>query len=402
VTGDYLLVFAVAAITVLVTTPLARRLSLWLGAVDRPGRRRIHAAPTPRLGGLAIFAGVIAAVGVASRLETFDDVFRTTSEPEAVLLASAMIVAIGLLDDLRGVSAPAKLAGQIFAAGILVLFGIALLFVYIPGNPGTVVSLGTELAALFTIVAVVAMINAVNLIDGLDGLAAGIVAIAAIALFWYTQLADATTLGLPSVSSLLLVAVAGACMAFLVFNFHPASIFMGDTGAMLLGMLLAAAGVSAIGSTIQPTRGTFAAFSIPVLVPVLVLAVPFADTIWAILRRLRSGRAVFSPDKKHLHHRLVELGHSQRRAVLVMYYWSALLAFAAVGVSLLPPLVVAGVFGGGVSLAVAVAAVPRLARMRRRPAETEGQRAFVFSFTKSSRSTPKTPSDQRKRDSRLL
>jgi UDP-GlcNAc:undecaprenyl-phosphate/decaprenyl-phosphate GlcNAc-1-phosphate transferase len=402
VASDYLMVFAVAAVTVLVTTPLARRLSLWLGAVDRPGQRRIHAAPTPRLGGLALFAGVVAAVGVASRLETFEEVFRTTSEPEAVLLASAMIVAVGLLDDLRGVPAPAKLAGQILAAGILVLFGITLLFVYIPGNPGTVVSLGTELGALFTIVAVVAMINAVNLIDGLDGLAAGIVAIAALALFWYTQLADATTLGLPSASSLLLVAVAGSALAFLVFNFHPASIFMGDTGAMLLGLLLAAAGVSAIGSTIQPTRGTFAAFSIPVLVPVLVLAVPFVDTIWAILRRLRSGRAVFSPDKKHLHHRLVELGHSQRRAVLVMYYWSALVAFAAVGASLLEPLVVAGVFGGGVALAAAAAAVPRLARSRRRPVETEARRAFVLSFTRASSEDEKTPSDQGKHGRELL
>jgi UDP-GlcNAc:undecaprenyl-phosphate/decaprenyl-phosphate GlcNAc-1-phosphate transferase len=399
---DYLVVFAVALVTVLVTTPVVRWAALRFGAVDEPGHRHIHARPTPTLGGISIFAGVVAAIAVASQLPAFDEVFRTTSEPEAVLLASAVIVALGIADDVRGISAPAKLAGQVLAAGTIVLFGVTLLFVYIPGNPGYLVSLSPDLGALFTIAAIVAMINAVNLIDGLDGLAAGIVAIAATALFVYVQLAEVHTLGLPSSAALLLAAVAGASLAFLLYNFHPASIFMGDTGAMLLGLLLAAAGVSAIGGAMQPTRGTFAAFSIPVLVPVLVLAVPFADTAWAILRRLRSGRAVFSPDKKHLHHRLVEIGHSQRRAVLVMYYWSALVAFVAVGLGLLPLPVVVGVFTGGVALALAVAAVPRLARSLHRPGGGGPGGNFVFSFTRSRRDSEKTPPDLRKRGRRPL
>jgi len=352
---DHALVFAAALVTVLIATPLSSKLAFRLGAVDLPGERRVHQKPTPRLGGLAIFLALLVAMGVGSQLDGFRQVFRSTSEPQAILLASLVVVLLGVLDDTRGVSAPAKLAGQILAGGVLVLFGVTLLFVYIPGNPGSVVSLGGDLGALLTVLAVVAMINTVNLVDGLDGLAAGIVAIAAISLFGYVQFSDATTLGVASSASLVLAAVIGATLGFLVFNFNPASVFMGDTGAMLLGLLLSAAGVSAIGSTVQPTRGAFAAFSVPVLVPVLVLAVPFVDTTWAIVRRVGSGQPVFSPDKRHLHHRLLEIGHSQRRAVLIMYYWSALLAFAAVGVGLFDLAVVVGVLGLGIALAFAVA-----------------------------------------------
>lgn len=393
---DFLVVFATALVVVAVTTPLFRRISFFLGAVDQPSERRVHQRPTARLGGLALFAGILAALGVAARLPSFRQVFEDTSEPLAILFASLIVVIVGVLDDWKGVSAPAKLAGQILAAGTLVLFGVHLLFVYIPGNPGNVVSLGTDLGALLTVVAIVAMINAVNLVDGLDGLAAGIVAIAALALFAYTQLSEAATVGLGS-APLLLAAIAGATLGFLVFNFHPASIFMGDTGAMLLGLLLAAAGVSSIGGTVQPTRGAFAAFSVPVLVPVFVLAVPFLDTIWTILRRLRSGQAVFSPDKRHLHHRLIEIGHSQRRAVLIMYYWSALLAFGAVGVGLWPVPVVGAVLAIGAGLALVTALIGRLARRRRRANERHRAQDFVFSFTKFPADDEKSVSDLRKR-----
>ncbi|MEX0659945.1 MAG: MraY family glycosyltransferase [Egibacteraceae bacterium] len=385
---------------VVVATPAARRLALRVGAIDQPDERRVHELPTPRLGGLALFVGVLAGLGVASLLPSADirAVFAETSEPQAIVLACLVIVALGLLDDIRGISAPAKLAGQVVAAGTLALSGVNLTFVYLPfvNFPrGTVGVLGPDLAAIVTIVVVVAMINAVNLIDGLDGLAAGIVAIAAGALFAYVQLSQAVTDGLPSSSGLVLAAVIGACLAFLIYNFNPASIFMGDTGAMLLGLLLAAAGVSAIGGTIQPSRGAFAAFSIPVLVPALVLAVPFADTVWTILRRLRGGRAVFSPDKKHLHHRLVEIGHSQRRAVLIMYYWSALLAFTGVGVSLLPLSAVAVVLGIGVAAPLVAMVVGRLRRARHRG---DGRaRRFVSSFTKSDPPDPDSPADLRKR-----
>ena len=386
---DYLIVLGTAAATVVVATPPSRWLAYALSAVDRPGGRRVHTQTTPRLGGVAIYVGILAAMAVASRLPTFEAVFATTSDPEALLLAATVMVAVGLIDDIRGLSAPAKLAGQLVAAGILVLFGIVLRFVYVPGDIGTVV-LSTDLGVLLTIA-----LNAVNLVDGLDGLAAGIVAIAAAALFVYVHLggAEQRAFGLATSPELVFVALVGACLGFLLFNFHPASVFMGDAGAMLLGLLLGAAGVSAVGGVVVPGGSDFAALSIPVLVPALVLAVPFFDTTWTILRRLRSGRAIFSPDKKHLHHRLIEIGHSHRRAVLIMYYWSALLAFAAVGVGLVPVRLVVAVLGAGVGLAVLVAVVGRGARRWRSRGARNGQK-FVLSFTKSGTSDRQTASDQ--------
>ncbi len=391
---DYLIVVGTAFITVVVATPPSRWLAYALSAVDRPGGRRVHTQTTPRLGGAAIFVGVLAAMAVASRLPTFEAVFATTSDPEALLLASSVIVAVGLVDDVRGLSAPAKLAGQLVAAGILVLFGVVLRYVYVPGDIGTVV-LSTDLGVLLSVALIVGMVNAVNLVDGLDGLAAGIVAIAAAAQFVYVHLggAEQRAFGLATSPELVFVALVGACLGFLLFNFHPASVFMGDTGAMLLGLLLGAAGVSAVGGVVMPSGSDFAALSIPVLVPALVLAVPFFDTIWTILRRLRSGRAIFSPDKKHLHHRLIEIGHSHRRAVLIMYYWSALLAFAAVGVGLLPLRLVLGVLAAGVGLAVGIAITGRVARRWRRRRGRNGQK-FVLSFTKSGGSDGENASDQ--------
>ncbi|CAN5194346.1 MraY family glycosyltransferase [soil metagenome] len=335
---DHLLVAGASFAVVVIVTPLVRRVAAWLGAVKVPGERHIHSKPTPELGGLAMLAGVIAALFAATRLDTFGELFRTTSEPETVMLAAFVITYVGLVDDTRTRSPGAKLAGQILAAGTLVVFGLTIRFVYIPFGTGEIYSLSPDAAALLTIVAVVAMINAVNLVDGLDGLAAGIVAIAAAALFAYIQFTPTGEVPVtPAVSSasLVLVAVVGACLGFLIYNTNPASIFMGDTGAMLLGLLLAAAGVSAIGSTVEPTSTDFFVASVPVLIPALVLAVPFLDTALAILRRLGSGRSISSPDKKHLHHRLVALGHSQRRAVLVLYAWSALLAGVVVGPALL-------------------------------------------------------------------
>lgn len=360
--ADFLVVGTVAFLTVLLTTPVVAWLARRIGAVVAPRERDVHEVATPTMGGLAIFAGILAAIAVASFLSSFDEVFALTNEPEAVVLASMLIVALGVVDDTRGVRAPAKLAGQILATGLLVLFGLALRWVWIPGNPGTTLALSPDLQAILTIGLVVAMMNAVNLVDGLDGLAAGIVTIAAGALFCYTQF-DQFVGQAPSTGPLLLAALVGACLGFLVHNFNPASIFMGDTGAMLLGLLLGSAGVSAVGSSyLPPGRGTFAALSIPVLVPVFVLAIPFVDTAVTIVRRLLSGDAVFSPDKRHLHHRLLEIGHSQRRAVLIMYYWSALLAFATVGASQLETPVLVAFLAAGVGLALLVTLGFRISR----------------------------------------
>jgi UDP-GlcNAc:undecaprenyl-phosphate GlcNAc-1-phosphate transferase len=416
--GEYLpslVIFGVAFAATAVATPVVRRLAPSLGALDTPSERHIHTSAIPSLGGLAMLAGLLAAVGAGVFVPAFEAVYRTTSEPEAIVLASLVIAAVGFVDDTTGVSPPAKLAAQIVGAGMLALFGLSLLFVYIPGSPGLIQSLGPEFGALLTVAVAVVMINAVNLADGLDGLAAGIAGIAAVALFVYVQLGDPQTFVDASAAPLVLAAVAGVCAGFLVHNFHPASIFMGDTGAMLLGLLLAAGGLSAIrGTTPLPSRGDFAAFSVPVLIPLLVLAVPLLDTVWTIARRLRMGRALFSPDKKHLHHRLLEIGHSHRRVVLIMYYWSALVAFVGVGVSLLPMRTVATVLGAGVALAVGYSLVGRVlhrAKRRkarrtdptagrshamRRDASPRGDDGFVPTFTSSQGDPGERPADQRK------
>ncbi|MEE8599701.1 glycosyltransferase family 4 protein [Euzebya tangerina] len=346
---DHLIVAGASFVAVVLATPAVKRLAFAIGAVKRPGERDIHDRATPEIGGLAILFGVVIALLAATRLDAFDELFRTTSEPESVVLAAAVITLVGLIDDTRSLGPGGKLAGQVLAAGVLVLFGLTINFVYIPFGDGGIFSLAPDAAALLTIVAVVAMINAVNLIDGLDGLAAGIVAIAAAALFVYTQFVpQGQVVVTPTIASasLVLAAIIGACFGFLVFNTHPASIFMGDTGSMLLGLLLAAAGVSAIGNTAEPTRSDFFVVSIPVLIPALVLALPFLDIALAIIRRLVSGQGIATPDRKHLHHRMVEIGNSQRQAVILLYIWSALLAVVVVGPAMTDttwPFTVAGV-----------------------------------------------------------
>ncbi len=402
---QHAIVAGVAFVVVVVVTPLVRVVARVIGAVAVPGERHIHARPTPTLGGLAMLGGVFAAVGVATRLPAFDEVFRTTSEPEAIVLAALVIATVGAIDDTRGLSPPAKLAGQLLAAGMLVLFGVSLRWVYVPGDPGTIVNLGPDLAAIVTIIAVVAMMNAVNLVDGLDGLAAGVVAIAAAALFVYSQFGDPGRVAGIAVSSdsLFLAAVVGTCLGFLVYNWHPASVFMGDTGALLLGLLLAASGISAIGTTIQPTRTDFAVASVPVLVPALVLAVPFVDTILAIVRRLLGRRSIAAGDRQHLHHRLLAIGQSQPRAVLTLYYWSALLAFGVVAPSLLPARVVVNVLLSGILLGILMMLLGALRRhlrrsARRRAKGTGGDAEIVYAFTSRPRQSSKTASDLRKHE----
>jgi UDP-GlcNAc:undecaprenyl-phosphate/decaprenyl-phosphate GlcNAc-1-phosphate transferase len=365
--ADYLIVAGVAMATTVAAVPLVKRLARVVGAVSYPEARRIHTAPTPVLGGLGMFAGVVVAFFAGSRLGAFDDVFSQTSDPEAVLLAAAIVVLLGVVDDVRGMAAPVKLVGQLLAGALLVLFGMSLLFLYLPGNPPTLINLSPDLSTLLTVTGIVVAINAVNLADGLDGLAAGMIGIGALALLVYVETAPETgtsVIPTPSVAPLVLCALVGVCAGFLVFNFHPASVFMGDTGSMLLGLLLAAAGIAALEVVYLPGETDIAAISAPIFVPLLVLAVPLFDTVWAIGRRVRGGGSVFTPDKRHLHHRLVEIGHSQRRAVLTMYYWSAVLAFAGVGTSVFAPSTVGYVLIGAILVPVASSLVRRAVRRR--------------------------------------
>jgi UDP-GlcNAc:undecaprenyl-phosphate/decaprenyl-phosphate GlcNAc-1-phosphate transferase len=329
--GSYLLAFAVSAGVSFLVTPLVRRLSLRLGWIDQPSDRKVHPKPTPTAGGLAIFAGVAAGLLVSRFIPFLSGLHETTSDMEAALVASLVIVLVGLIDDTRGMSPLGKLAGQILAAGLLVLAGVQLLYFYFPGQG--VLSLSPDLAVPLTVLWVVAMINAVNLIDGLDGLAAGMVSIGAAAFFLYMAFGPGAG-GAPSTAALLAAIVAGAAIGFLPWNFYPARIFMGDTGSGLLGLMMAVATISGVGrNPYPPSGGDLAAIAIPVAVPLLVLAVPFLDVLLAIVRRMRKGLGVHHADKEHIHHRLMDIGHSQRQAVLLMYLWSALISGCALAVA---------------------------------------------------------------------
>jgi UDP-GlcNAc:undecaprenyl-phosphate GlcNAc-1-phosphate transferase len=289
--------------------------------------------PTPTAGGVAIFLGVAVGIGVSYLLPFLADLHRTSSDPDAALLAALVIVIVGFLDDTRGVSPLGKLAGQVLAAGLLVLLGVQLLYFYIPGF-GTVV-LDPGLGIPLTVLWVVATVNAVNLIDGLDGLAAGMVAIGAIAFFVYMYWGPGPN-GEPTSAALLSAAAGGAAVGFLPWNFHPAKIFMGDSGAMLLGLVMGVATVSGVGrNAYGPTGGDLAAIAIPIVVPLLVLAVPILDVVLAILRRVRRRIGILHADKQHIHHRLLDIGHSHRQAVLLMYLWSALISGCALAVAFL-------------------------------------------------------------------
>ena len=366
---EYLLVLCVAAAVTYLLTPLARRFAVRFGAMAQPRDRDVHAIPTPRLGGLAIYAGVCAAFLVAGSLPALSRVFRY-SDVQAITIAGGLIVLLGAADDRWGIDALTKLAGQVVAAGVMVLYGLELLTITLPGVGA--VSLGPESVPL-TIVLALLTVNAINFVDGLDGLAAGVGAIAALAFFAFSySLASGSITGgvaQDRITSPTLIAavLAGACLGFLPHNFNPARIFMGDSGSMLIGLMLAAAVTSLTGqvsyANLPSSAGPAAGLPVllPLLLPFAVLAVPFVDLLLAVVRRTRAGRSPFAPDKAHLHHRLLEIGHSHTRAVLIMYFWTALLAFAFVALSLSSgPLPVVAGAGVVAAAALVLSSVPRL------------------------------------------
>lgn len=329
-----------------------------IGAVDRPSDRKVHPRPTPTLGGTAIFCGILVALAVAYFIPFFSQLYRNSSELYAALIAGSVIFAVGVFDDIKGAIPMGKLAGQVLAAGLLVLLGVQLLYIWFPGQG--IISLSSDLSVPLTILWVLAMVNAINLIDGLDGLAAGQVAIASIAFFLFIFRTPGLY-GDASPAALISAVTAGAALGFLPWNFNPAKIFMGDSGAMLLGLMMAVATISGVGrSAYPPSGGDVAAFSIPVLVPLLVLAIPFLDVILAIIRRVKSRRPVSHADKEHIHHRLLDIGHSHRQAVLLMYLWSILLAGCALAVAFINGRTTVAIIVSALLLVFAVTFVPRI------------------------------------------
>jgi UDP-GlcNAc:undecaprenyl-phosphate/decaprenyl-phosphate GlcNAc-1-phosphate transferase len=335
---EYLLTLVVAAAVTYLMTPVARRLALRWGAMTEVRDRDVHAIPTPRLGGVAMLAGFAASLLVALHLPFLGPTFAEGSDVRALLSGAVLIVLLGVADDKWELDAITKLAGQVLVAGVLVLQGVQMLYLPVggiggasDGSPGAFV-LGRAEGTVLTILIVVATINAVNFVDGLDGLAAGIVAIAATSFFAFSYLlAIDDNLDRATTSGIIAASLMGICFGFLPHNFSPARIFMGDSGSMLLGLLLASTTITLTG-TVNPndvSGENIAPALVPLLLPIAVMLVPFIDMLLAIIRRTRAGRSPFSPDKQHLHHRLLEIGHSHARAVIVMYLWSAVISYAA-------------------------------------------------------------------------
>ncbi len=351
---EYLLCLAVAAAVTYLVTPLARRFALRWGAMAEVRDRDVHRSPTPRLGGLAMFAGLLAAFLVAWQLPRMGSVFESSREPIGLLSACLILVLLGMVDDKWGLDAPTKFAGQALAAAVMSLQGVSILWLPINGT----LQLDPLTSTLLTILVVVVAVNAINFVDGLDGLAAGIVGIGAVAFFTYCYLlAVENGFTRATLATLICACLAGMCAGFLPHNIYPARVFMGDTGSMLIGLLLAASVITLSGQLDPSALGTSVLLPalLPILLPVAVLAVPLVDLVLAVVRRTRARRSPFAPDKQHLHHRLLELGHSQRRAVLLMYGWSGVIAFTAVSLAFVRPSVSFAFFLAGVGgLAVAV------------------------------------------------
>ena len=345
---DHVLAFMIALGMALVLTPAVIAFARRTGALDQPDARKVHARPIPRIGGIGIYAAFM--VSVLAQLLFADVTPEFMTSLIGLLAGGTIIVAIGIIDDYCDLPARVKLLGQILAAAVLVI-GFDVRIDVITDPFGDYIYL-EFLAIPATIFWVVGLTNTVNLIDGLDGLAAGVSTIAAVTIFLV-----AMEEGIPFVA-MITAALAGAAVGFLYYNFNPARIFMGDTGSMFLGFMLA--GVSVVGAVKS-------AATIALIVPILALGLPILDTTFAIVRRARNHRPIFKPDKGHLHHRLLAHGVTQKQAVLLMYVVSALFGLCALALTavsmqaamLIITVVAAAVFVGARKLGILQMDVPQ-------------------------------------------
>ena len=327
----YGVILVVAALSAWGLTFPARRLAVVVGYVAQPDERKVHRQVTPAAGGAAMFVAMLVAWAVAASIPAFDPLFRGSSEPLGLILGAAAIFVVGLIDDFRDMSAPAKVAGEVLAATILYFMGVTWFQFKIP--LAGLVQLSPEWTPLLTALWVIAITNAVNLIDGLDGLAAGVVAIASGALAVYgLHLQHLGNLPLDNIGPLIAVITCGICLGFLPHNFYPAKIFMGDAGALLLGLLMAAS-TMLIGGRVSGNVGGVAThtgqtyfFYLPLFIPFFILGVPMVDMAFAFVRRTANRTGFATPDKNHLHHRLLRLGHGHRRSVLILWTWTLILS----------------------------------------------------------------------------
>ena len=377
---EYALVFGVAVLVTFLATGLIRLLAVKVGAFTPIRERDVHTAPIPRMGGVGVYLGITVALLLAAELPQLNRAFTASSQLLGVVIAGGVICAVGVLDDRFDLDAVTKLAAQVLAAAILVFFGVQWIVMWVPAagqEHGTSVVLDQYQSTMVTVLITLVLTNAMNFIDGLDGLLAGVAAISGIGLFVFSAHVLALSADDSSASQVPLVAAAlvGACIGFLPHNFYPARIFMGDAGSMLIGLTMAA-GVVGAGGTISSAsygaRTTVAALA-PLIVALAVVFIPALDFLLAVVRRTREGRHPFSADKRHLHHRMLALGHTHRQAVMVFYLWAVVVTGGAVALAFVPwqRAIWPGVVGVLVAVLVTIWPVFRARRLRRARSATE-------------------------------
>lgn len=335
-------VLLTALVFTYLTTGIVRSLVIRSGHLSEIRERDVHTVRKPQLGGLAMFTGFLIAVYLAQQLPALTRGFRPiTPEMDAILVASAIIVFVGVIDDLYELDALSKLVGQVAAALAMSLMGLRWSILYLPIGDGTTLILDGAQSTILTTVFAVALMNAINFIDGIDGLASGVGMISGLATlaFALSILHDQGGAVAAYPPAIIAAGLVGMCAGFLPHNFAPSRIFMGDTGAMFIGLLLAAASTSASGKINMSLYGTadFIAAMSPIFVVLASVFIPMLDLIMAVTRRLARGQSPFTADRKHLHHRLLRMGHSQKQVVLVLYTWVGVVAFGAVGFTIFPP-----------------------------------------------------------------
>jgi UDP-GlcNAc:undecaprenyl-phosphate/decaprenyl-phosphate GlcNAc-1-phosphate transferase len=365
---EYLFILIIAAVVTYLLTPLVRRGAIAINAQHAPRARDVHTKPTPLLGGVAMYGGLVAGLLVADRFSNYlQQAFASPRTVEGLLLAGGLLVVIGAVDDRYGLGVVSRLAGQIAAGGIIVWSGA-----YLPWLPwpGTSISFEPDLSYVITILIIVATINAVNFIDGLDGLAAGVVGISAAAYLVYSYVLT-TSVGIQSqsVPAVASAVLAGMCLGFLPHNFSPARIFMGDAGAYLLGLMLAYGPISSFASLDQNLLTKYGTLHpanrfptiLPLIIPVAIWVIPYTDMLLAVVRRTLKGQSPFAADRQHLHHRLMNLGHSDRSVALLMYLWTAVFTGLVVGLSVVRiPLIWFALITLAAFGALVLATVPKL------------------------------------------
>ena len=348
--------------------------------------RDVHTRPTPRLGGIAMFLGILVAFGVAylvaSQFAPLRLIFADPQQILAILAAALLIVALGVADDIWDLDWMTKLLGQFIAAGLVAWQGVQVFSLPIGG-----LTVGSSwMSIVITVMAIVIVMNMINFIDGLDGLVAGVALIANGVFFLYSYLLvrDTSPTNYFNLASLIAAILVGACVGFLPVNWRPAKMFMGDAGALLVGLLMATSAIAItgqldpaiIGDNDEFGRSQLLGAFIPILLPIVVVILPLLDFGLAVIRRLRAGKSPFSPDRKHLHHRMLDMGHSDREAVLIFYSWTAVVSIAVllmyVGTQMSWPgdYLIGIVFGAvGVIACLVVTLIPTRRTSRRRPLE---------------------------------